>query len=127
MKLLQFAHEQRARRLSIAPSIVWSGGEHLTAAARREIEAAFGAVLIDEYGSSECLSIAVGCSHGWLHLNADWVVLEPVDARYPLRLNTGRLRDQWHGMSRTGKVARMFQHVEGPALSMARAGNVRPA
>lgn len=76
------AHEQRARRLSIAPSIVWSGGEHLTAAARREIEAAFGAVLIDEYGSSECLSIAVGCSHGWLHLNADWVVLEPVDARY---------------------------------------------
>jgi phenylacetate-coenzyme A ligase PaaK-like adenylate-forming protein len=76
------AHEQRARRLSIAPAIVWSGGERLTAAARREIEAAFGAVLIDEYGSSECLSIAVGCSHGWLHLNADWVVLEPVDAHY---------------------------------------------
>ena len=76
------AHEQHARRLAIAPSIVWSGGEHLTAAARREIEQAFGALLIDEYGSSECLSIAAGCGQGWLHLNADWVVLEAVDARH---------------------------------------------
>jgi assimilatory nitrate reductase catalytic subunit len=28
-------------------------------------------------------------------------VAEPVDARFPLALTTGRLRDQWHGMSRT--------------------------
>ena len=27
---------------------------------------------------------------------------EPVSAEYPLRLNTGRLRDQWHSMTRTG-------------------------
>ncbi|PZR47657.1 MAG: nitrate reductase, partial [Ectopseudomonas oleovorans] len=27
---------------------------------------------------------------------------EKRDARYPLILNTGRLRDQWHGMTRTG-------------------------
>ena len=32
-------------------------------------------------------------------------VAERVDARYPFRLNTGRLRDQWHGMSRTGTLA----------------------
>lgn len=43
---------------------------------------------------------------------------EPTDARYPLALNTGRLRDQWHGMSRTGTVARLFNHVEEPLLSM---------
>ncbi len=30
------------------------------------------------------------------------------DADYPLTLNTGRLRDQWHGMSRTGTAARLF-------------------
>jgi phenylacetate-coenzyme A ligase PaaK-like adenylate-forming protein len=76
------AHEQDARRLAISPSIVWSGGEHLTQAARLAIARAFGALVIDEYGSSECLSIAVGCGEGWLHLNADWVVLEAVDARY---------------------------------------------
>ena len=45
-------------------------------------------------------------------------VAEKTDARYPLALNTGRLRDQWHGMSRTGKVARLFNHVEEPWLAM---------
>ena len=43
---------------------------------------------------------------------------EKADARYPLALNTGRLRDQWHGMSRTGTVARLFNHVEEPWLAM---------
>ncbi|OZA30700.1 MAG: nitrate reductase [Hydrogenophilales bacterium 17-61-9] len=47
-------------------------------------------------------------------------VAEPIDARYPLHLNTGRLRDQWHGMSRTGLVARLYAHVEEPLLSMNR-------
>ena len=37
---------------------------------------------------------------------------EATDARYPFRLNTGRLRDQWHGMSRSGAVARLFGHEE---------------
>lgn len=43
---------------------------------------------------------------------------EVTDARYPLHLNTGRLRDQWHGMSRTGMVAQLYSHVESPILSM---------
>ncbi len=47
-------------------------------------------------------------------------VAEAIDARYPLHLNTGRLRDQWHGMSRTGLVARLYAHVEEPLLSMNR-------
>lgn len=47
-------------------------------------------------------------------------VAEAIDARYPLHLNTGRLRDQWHGMSRTGLVARLYSHVEEPLLSMNR-------
>ncbi len=46
-------------------------------------------------------------------------VAEPIDPRYPLRLNTGRLRDQWHAMSRTGRVARLFAHADTPTLSMA--------
>jgi assimilatory nitrate reductase catalytic subunit len=43
---------------------------------------------------------------------------EATDARFPLHLSTGRLRDQWHGMSRTGTVARLFNHVEEPLLSL---------
>ncbi len=45
-------------------------------------------------------------------------VAEPVDARFPFALNTGRLRDQWHGMSRTGTVAQLFGHVAEPAIEL---------
>jgi assimilatory nitrate reductase catalytic subunit len=43
---------------------------------------------------------------------------EKTNARYPLHFNTGRLRDQWHGMSRSGNVARLFNHEEEPLLNM---------
>jgi assimilatory nitrate reductase catalytic subunit len=43
---------------------------------------------------------------------------ESTDARYPLHLITGRLRDQWHSMTRTGIVARLFDHEDEPLLSM---------
>ncbi len=45
-------------------------------------------------------------------------VAEPREARYPLSLNTGRLRDQWHGMSRTGTLGRLFGHVAEPCIEM---------
>ncbi|MBC3954154.1 nitrate reductase [Pseudomonas triticifolii] len=43
---------------------------------------------------------------------------EQRDTRFPLTLNTGRLRDQWHGMSRTGTAARLFGHVSEAVLSL---------
>jgi assimilatory nitrate reductase catalytic subunit len=43
---------------------------------------------------------------------------EPRDARYPFSLNTGRLRDQWHGMSRTGTIGRLFGHVPEPRVDL---------
>ncbi|MCL5041000.1 MAG: molybdopterin-dependent oxidoreductase [Gammaproteobacteria bacterium] len=43
---------------------------------------------------------------------------EKRDARFPLLLNTGRLRDQWHGMSRTGTAAQLFGHVEQALISL---------
>ncbi|QJR14045.1 nitrate reductase [Usitatibacter palustris] len=45
-------------------------------------------------------------------------VAEKADARFPLQLTTGRLRDHWHGMSRTGNVAQLFGHVPEPRLGM---------
>lgn len=47
-------------------------------------------------------------------------VVDKVDARFPFRLNTGRLRDQWHGMSRTGTVAQLTAHAPEPAVVMTR-------
>jgi len=77
--LALLADEQREGRLRIAPACVWSGGEHLSPAMRATIERAFRATLVNEYGASECMSIAFSCPLGHLHVNADWVVLEPVD------------------------------------------------
>jgi len=45
-------------------------------------------------------------------------VAEPVDRRYPFALSSGRLRDQWHGMSRTGSVAQLFGHSPEPAIDV---------
>jgi len=40
------------------------------------------------------------------------------DARYPFSLSTGRLRDQWHGMSRTGTLGRLFGHQPEPTVDL---------
>ncbi len=45
-------------------------------------------------------------------------VAEPRDTRWPFSLTTGRLRDQWHGMSRTGTLGRLFGHVPEPVVQM---------
>ncbi len=41
---------------------------------------------------------------------------EEPDADFPVRLTTGRLRDQWHSMTRTGLVARLFSHSPEPEI-----------
>jgi assimilatory nitrate reductase catalytic subunit len=50
----------------------------------------------------------------------DRPLAEPRDARFPFSLTTGRLRDQWHGMSRTGTLGRLFGHAAEPAVQMSR-------
>jgi len=35
-----------------------------------------------------------------------------------LTLNTGRIRDQWHTMTRTGRVPHLMTHVAAPSLAM---------
>jgi assimilatory nitrate reductase catalytic subunit len=37
-----------------------------------------------------------------------------MDPAFPLVLNTGRVRDHWHTMTRTGKSARLSQHLAEP-------------
>ncbi len=45
-------------------------------------------------------------------------VAEVRESRYPFSLTTGRLRDQWHGMSRTGTLGRLFGHAAEPSIEM---------
>jgi assimilatory nitrate reductase catalytic subunit len=45
-------------------------------------------------------------------------VAAKTDRRNPFLLNTGRVRDQWHTMTRTGLVPRLMIHQEEPFLEL---------
>jgi assimilatory nitrate reductase catalytic subunit len=42
----------------------------------------------------------------------------PATAEMPLVLNTGRVRDQWHTMTRTGRIAELSTHAPEPVLAI---------
>lgn len=74
------AQEQLEGRLNIHPSIVISSAEPLSAENRCLIHKAFGVPPRNNYGCSEGGVMGYECNHGNMHINADWVILEPVDA-----------------------------------------------
>lgn len=73
------AEEQLAGRLRLRPVFVEIAGESTTPEASARAAAAFGCPIRNAYAASEFLVMAFSCGHGWLHLNSDWAVLEPVD------------------------------------------------
>lgn len=44
--------------------------------------------------------------------------VNPPTPAYPLALNTGRVRDQWHTMTRTARSARLLAHVSEPYVEV---------
>lgn len=76
------ASEQEAGRLRIDPVLVVLSAEGLTSGEFERIARAFSATVRDSYAATECPFLSYRCEHGWLHVNADWVVLEPVDASH---------------------------------------------
>jgi ferredoxin-nitrate reductase len=43
---------------------------------------------------------------------------EPLTGDFPLILTTGRIRDQWHTMTKTGKVRKLKQHIDKPYVEI---------
>ena len=43
---------------------------------------------------------------------------ELIDEKYPLILTTGRIRDQWHTRTKTGKVNRLQTHIANPYVEI---------
>lgn len=80
--LALLAEEQEEGQLHINPVLVLPTGETLTALVRERIETAFHAHVRQSYGSSEMPVIAYDCGRGGLHVNADWVIFEPVDENF---------------------------------------------
>ena len=72
--------EQEAGRLHIHPALVVPAAEGLPDREYARIAAAFGALVRHSYAATECPFLSYSCTEGWLHVNSDWVLLEPVDA-----------------------------------------------
>lgn len=76
------AGEQEDGRLQIKPVLTIITAEGLTLDEYDRIAKVFSTKIGNLYGSSECPIMSYCCEHQWLHVNADWVVVEPVDANY---------------------------------------------
>ncbi|SDM87734.1 hypothetical protein SAMN04488074_12874 [Lentzea albidocapillata subsp. violacea] len=74
------ATEQQAGRLHIDPALVILSAEGLPSGEYDRIATAFGTKVRHGYAANECTFLSYSCHHGWLHVNSDWAILEPVDA-----------------------------------------------
>lgn len=98
------ADEAHRGALHFMPSEIWTGGETLSAAIRQHLELTLGCAVRNSYGASEFMSIAWECAQQRLHVNADWVILEPVDA-HGQAVPTGKL-------SHTTLLTNLANHVQ---------------
>ena len=77
--VVALAHEQRAGRLAISPSAVWTGSEPLLPEMRQLIRETWSVPIINSYATSEG-AFASDCGAGeGLHLAEDLCIFEPVD------------------------------------------------
>jgi phenylacetate-CoA ligase len=76
------AEKQVSGVLKISPILVVSVAERLPPGAHGQISNAFGSLVREVYAAAEFMGIAYSCNHGWLHVNSDWLILEPVNEAY---------------------------------------------
>lgn len=78
--LIEAAGMLKIQGARIAPANVFTSGELLDARARRALHEGYGCPVSDVYGTSETKEIAWECSRGSLHINADVVRVEILNA-----------------------------------------------
>lgn len=71
--------EQKSGRLHISPVIIMTGGEYLSEQLRLQLKDTFGCYVQTSYACTEGGTIACECREQHLHINDDWVIIEPVD------------------------------------------------
>jgi phenylacetate-coenzyme A ligase PaaK-like adenylate-forming protein len=80
------ASEQESGRLRIRPVLMALAAEGLPIREYDRIASTFQTKVGNSYAATECPFLSYGCEQKWLHVNADWAILEPVDASHrPVR------------------------------------------
>lgn len=75
------ARAQKNGKLAIQPLALCSSAEYLSPAVRSMLEDVFQCPVMDNYCSTEGGEAAMLCQAGHLHLNSDWIIMEPVNDR----------------------------------------------
>lgn len=112
------AQEQLEGRLDIHPAIVISSAEPLSDENQALIQQAFGVPPRNNYGCSEGGVMGYECKHGHMHLNADWVLFEPVDAAYQ-PVPAGQLSDRALITNLANRVMPIIRYELGDRVSLA--------
>ena len=71
--------EQKSGRLHISPVIIMTGGEYLSEQLRSQLKDVFHCYVQTSYACTEGGTVACECRRQHLHINDDWVIVEPVD------------------------------------------------
>jgi len=71
--------EQKNGHLHINPVLIMTGGEYLSDSLRERLSQAFNCYVQTSYSCTEGGTIACECTERHLHINDDWVIVEPVD------------------------------------------------
>jgi assimilatory nitrate reductase catalytic subunit len=112
---------------------IWN--EHRESTRGRDLDITGLSFSILEHGGPQQWPMPSGATHGAARLYEDGVfptadgranfaaaaarpTAEKRDAHFPFSLTTGRLRDQWHGASRTGTLGRLFGHASEPVVEL---------
>lgn len=75
------AKEKEAGTLTIEPQALASSAELLSDEVYATLRQTFNCPVLNNYCSTEGGEIAMTCSEGHLHLNEDWIIVEPVDSQ----------------------------------------------
>ena len=73
--------EAKEGRLHISPVIIMTGGEYLSDDLRARLAEAFHCYVQTSYSCTEGGTVACECRQQHFHINDDWLIVEPVDAR----------------------------------------------
>ncbi|MDO5541396.1 MAG: AMP-binding protein [Eubacteriales bacterium] len=71
--------EQESGRLNISPVIIMTGGEYLSDSLRKRLAETFHCYVQTSYACTEGGTIACECRKKHLHINDDWLIVEPID------------------------------------------------
>lgn len=111
------AQEQLEGRLNIHPSIVISSAEPLSDENRSLIQQAFGVPPRNNYGCSEGGVMGYECNHNRMHINADWIIFEPVDADHN-PVPAGQLSDRTLITNLANRVMPIIRYELGDRVTL---------